>query len=98
MNYTPAFRVIEEIKSSERTLVVFSAKWCGPCKAMYPILDNALENGTRIFMINIDEDRDYANQNRINSVPTCILFEGNNILKRNSGNFKSPNDFANFMT
>ena len=60
MNYTPSTQVIEEIKSPNRTLFVFSANWCGPCKAMNPMLEKAIEVGHRISKINVDEDADFS--------------------------------------
>ncbi len=98
MNYTPSTQVIEEIKSPNRTLVVFSANWCGPCKAMNPMLDKALEDGHRIFKVNIDEESQYAMQNNVRSIPTLVLYENNMPLKRHVGSFNSSNEFIEFIS
>jgi thioredoxin 1 len=98
MNYTPSTQVIEEIKSPNRTLVVFSANWCGPCKAMNPLLDKALEDGQRIFKINIDEDVDYSSENHIRSIPTFILYEDEKLLNRHVGVFNSANELSQFIS
>jgi thioredoxin 1 len=98
MNYTPSTQVIEEIKSPNRTLVVFSAEWCGPCKAMNPLLDKALEDGQRIFKINIDEDVDYSWENHIRSIPTFILYEDEKLLTRHVGVFNSVNELSQFIS
>jgi hypothetical protein len=49
MNYKPLTQVIEEIKSPNRTLGVFSANCCGPCMGMNLMLDKDSEDGHHIF-------------------------------------------------
>ncbi|MFN5371677.1 MAG: thioredoxin family protein [Bacteroidia bacterium] len=97
MNYTPSTQVIEEIKSPNRTLVVFSAEWCGPCKAMNPMLEKVIEAGYRIYKINIDEDVDFAAQYLINALPTSLLFELGTQIKRHSGIYMSYSEFEQFI-
>jgi thioredoxin 1 len=98
MNYTPSTQVIEEIKSPNRTLVVFSANWCGPCKAMNPLLDKASDDGQRIFKIDIDEDVDYSSENNVRSIPTFVLYENEELLKRHVGVFNSVNELSQFIS
>jgi thioredoxin 1 len=98
MNYTPSTQVIEEIKSPNRTLVVFSANWCGPCKAMNPMLEKAIEEGHRIFKINVDEDADFSSEHGIKAIPASFLYEEGNQLKRQPGKFDSYADLVKFIT
>jgi thioredoxin 1 len=97
MNYTPSTQVIEEIKSPNRTLVIFSAEWCGPCRGMNPMLDKAVEDGHRIFKIDADNDIDYGATHNVRALPTFFVYENGEQLKRHSGKFNSLVDLVNFI-
>lgn len=97
MKYSPSTQVIEEIKSPNRTLVIFSAEWCGPCRAMNPMLDMGLEQGLRIFKIDGDAEVDYAVKNGVRAFPTLFVYENGEELKRKTGGFESLNALINFV-
>lgn len=59
-----------------KKLLYFSASWCGPCKALSPIIDKvAKEMGISLQKIDVDENADQAANFKIRSIPTVILFE-----------------------
>ena len=69
-------------------LVDFYADWCGPCKTMAPILQQvAAEHAGKVRIIKIDVDRNQAvaQQYRVQSIPTLILFHQGKVLWRQSG-------------
>ena len=76
------------INSDSLVLVDFYATWCQPCKMMHPILEQvkgALGDRIRIINIDVDKQSATANQYRIQSVPTLMLFRQGEVLWRTSG-------------
>jgi thioredoxin 1 len=71
------------LDASKPVLVDFYATWCGPCKAMAPVIDEiAVEKAGEIdvFKIDIDEDMDVAQRYKIMSVPTFAVFKGGELV------------------
>ena len=53
----------------------FTASWCGPCKAFKPIIEELIEEGQPIEILDVDEYQELAAYFNILSVPTTIILE-----------------------
>lgn len=76
------------INGGQPVLVDFFATWCQPCKMMHPILEQVkatLGERIRIIKVDVDKHGTVANQYRIQSVPTLMLFRRGETLWRTSG-------------
>lgn len=78
----------ELIKSDTPVLVDFYADWCGPCKAMTPVIlevARATQGKARVIKVDIDKSVQAANAYQVQAVPTFIIFKKGNIIWRHSG-------------
>lgn len=75
----------EHIQSADTTVVVdFWAEWCGPCRAIAPILDEiaAEQPGISIAKVNADDNPELAMRYNVMSIPTLLVFSGGEVSKR----------------
>lgn len=70
--------VNEIIESGKPVIIDFWATWCGPCKAMSPIIDELAEEYEDKVVIgkyNVDEEGDLATKYRVMAIPTFLFFK-----------------------
>jgi thioredoxin 1 len=76
------------IQSEKPVLVDFYADWCGPCKAMDPVIREvarAVEGKARVVRVNIDRNTKDSQTYQVQAVPTFIVFKKGNIVWRHPG-------------
>ena len=94
-----------EVLASEKTIMVdFWAEWCGPCRAVSPILDQiATEHSDKIDVVklNVDDNPETAMKYQVTSIPTMKIFRGGEVVKTVIGAKPKPaleSDLSEFLS
>jgi len=76
------------IDSETPTIIDFFAIWCGPCRAVSPILEDLksdLGDDIKIFKIDVDKNQELAEQYKVQSIPTIMIFKDGALKWRETG-------------
>jgi thioredoxin 1 len=80
----------EVIKSDKLVIVDFWAPWCGPCRAMAPVLSDLAKDRSeslKVVKVNVDEQQMNAAKLGIMTIPTLILFKNGEAVDRMMGGY-----------
>ena len=93
----------EVLNSSDTIMVDFWAEWCGPCRAVSPILDAIASehpDKIKIVKLNVDDNPQMAMKYQITSIPAMKVFRGGEVVKTVIGAKPKPAleaDLAEFL-
>ena len=75
-------------------IIYFTAKWCGPCQTLGPIMEG-LSSELNIRRVDVDQDRELSAKYGIRSVPALVLVENDHEVGRKVG-LQTKQDILNF--
>ena len=91
-----------QVVSSGVTLLDFWAAWCGPCRALSPVIDQLAEQyagRVTVGKVNVDNENELASQFGLMSVPTLLFFQDGKLMETSVGvkNFEELSSIVNSL-
>jgi len=80
--------VVKQLQSEgNKLLVSYSAAWCGPCRMLTPRLSELSKQYPefKFVKVDVDQNKDCVTELGITSVPTIMIYDGQNLIDRSNG-------------
>ena len=92
-NVTDASFETDVLKSSQPVLIDFWATWCGPCRAIAPVVEQLAgeyAGKVKVVKVNIDENPKTPTQYDVRSIPTLLMFKDGKVVGQIVGAVPKP--------
>jgi thioredoxin len=89
----------EVLNAAEPVVVDLYADWCGPCRALAPLLDrmaHAYAGRVKFVKVNVDDEPQVAGYFDVASIPTLLVFDRGRLVHRSSG-LPDPRGFVTLL-
>ena len=87
----------EVLTQNSVVIVKLSATWCGPCKAMEPVIERVTEtmrDKATVLSIDVEESPDISTEYRVRNIPTILYFKDGELKDKSVGSI-SEDDLIN---
>jgi thioredoxin 1 len=93
LNVTDASFENDVLKSTQPVLIDFWATWCGPCRAIAPVVEQLAgeyEGKVKVVKVNIDENPKTPTAYDVRSIPTLLMFKDGKVVGQIVGAVPKP--------